>query len=167
MARAKACRWRCVRPFRYPQLIHRKAELYTIWGKVMHICSNIWSAGGLSKRLRCAILVPTELLYLDLASPVPSLQMNRSWDDGSNRVASLWDRTLSCRGTHNRISMEHMLSLDLTAPRGVLADARGKRVYIQSYKALLAALTKISGQRYLNSDLSNSVLFCCLICSYG
>ena len=113
----------------------------------MHICSNIWSAGLLSKNLRCAILVPTELLYLDLASPVPSLQMNRSWDDGSNRVVSLWDRTLSYRGTHNRISMEHMLSLELTAPYRGMADTRGKKVYIQSYQELLTrGLRAVIGQ---------------------
>lgn len=97
--------------------------------------------------------------YMDMGDWA-SLQRDLRYPcDGSRQVASLWDRALSRRGTHNRISMDTYFSVCLTAPCEVRRITRNQECVFQSYQELLTALTKISGQSYLNLCSSNSVRF--------
>lgn len=95
-------------------------------------------------------MIARNFAYMDMGDWA-SLQRDLRYPcDGSHRVAS-WDRALSRRGTYNQISMEHMLSLALTAPFWARRTLGAKRVYIQSYTELLTCTLRGVADRVLNT----------------
>lgn len=96
--------------------------------------------------------------YFDMVNRAAQLRVCRCQSDGSHQVAFVWDRTLSRRGTQsNTYGAYAFPGLDSTLYGR--ADARGTRVYIQSYTELLTCTLRGVADGVLNTGVSTLSAF--------